>query len=412
MCGIVGGMSTTLNQGELSKIKGLMIMSCFRGMYGSGSMVVSANKKHLNIATHKTELCAAELMCDEDFIKQISHSPKIVVTHARAPTKGDNSLANVHPHRSKHITGVHNGTMHRIMDKTVGNDESDSAAVFAALAEHGVEQFVKESRGAYSLVWLDAKAGTLNFLRNDMRPMVFASIGWNGNCSTMYFASELGQLKYVLSRDGVKLDDVKFESPKPWQHVVFPMDVRHNIQPLELKQFEDPIKFVPSTSGYGGMYSGWEQEIMDCDAVDAVTKRIDDSLERRRAAAGTAYRHNNNNSTGTRLPAVINVTPGGNVGGVHTLPSVTQILSRRDAPSAHFRESNDPGTSQLLRQGACCICDDTPAVTTREGTTVYPRVHKINFGTGFPQYICDACVQGGNPIALSILGDTEKVTRH
>lgn len=388
MCGIVGGMSSTLSLGELSKIKGLMIMSCFRGMFGSGSMVVVPNKKHLQILTHKTELCAAELMCDEDFLGAISKSPKIVVTHARAPTKGSNDLEFVHPHRTKHITGVHNGTMHRVMDKTVGADESDSGAIFAAIAEHGVEQFIKESRGAYSLVWLDAKDGTLNFLRNDQRPMVMASIGWGAgtSVSTMYFASELSQLHYVLARDGVKLDTVKFESPKPWQHVRFPMDVKHQIVPIDMKQYEDPC----AVTAYVGWSAGDYAEYMDSENVTPLQKRIEERREPRRnlPAIIDARRNSNGNSTPTHSAFI---------------PRVEEILARRNAPSAHFRPSDDIKHKNLLRSGPCCVCDNTPSVITRGGTTIYPFVHEIKFGVGYPQYICDDCVQSGNPIALSVL---------
>lgn len=388
MCGIVGGMSSTLNQGELSKIKGLMIMSCFRGLYGSGSMVVvPSKKKTLQILTHKTELCAAELMCDEDFLTAISQSPKIVVTHARAPTKGDNSLGNVHPHRFKHITGVHNGTMHRVMGKTIGEDESDSGAVFAAIAEHGVGDFIKESRGAFSLVWIDAKEGTLNFLRNDQRPMVLGSVGWNNNISTMYFASELGQLQYVLLRDGVKLDTVKFESPKPWQHVKFPLDVRHNIVPLELKQYEDPGK---TTTTY---YDSWNFD--DTENVLPFRKQE----ERKYTQTPRLPVIINHKSSAPKSPAFI--------------PRVEEILKRRSAPSVTFRGTTDDKHKNLIRTGPCCICDTTPNVVTTAGATIYPIVHEVKFGVGYPQYICDGCVQSENPIAMSVLGHSAvSATKH
>lgn len=397
MCGIAGGMSSTLNTGELNKIKGLMMMSCFRGMFGSGSMVVVPEKKVLRILTHKTELCAAELTCDEDFLFAINKSPKIVVSHARAPTKGNNELENVHPHRSKHITGVHNGTMHRVMDKVVGTEESDSAAVFAAIAEHGVSEFIKESRGAYSLVWLDAKEGSLNFLRNDQRPMVFASAGWQDNVQTMYWSSELGQLHYVLQREGSKLTDFKFESPKPWQHIRFAMDVAHRILPLELKQYDDPI--VKTTTGYTGYYGdGWDfGEYTDSQNVTPLAQRIIENRQK-----NTHDFRRNDNRTQHRLPMVIN----------RPIPKVEDILSGR-VRSSTFHPSDDARHKTLLRSGPCCLCDNTPSVVTREGTTIYPRVHEVKFGVGFPQYICDDCVQAGNPIALGVLElDPISATKH
>lgn len=387
MCGIVGGMSSTLNQGELTKIKGLMVMSCFRGMYGSGSMVVvPSKKKTLQILTHKTELCAAELMCEEEFLQHISGSPKIVITHARAPTKGDNSLPNVHPHRSKHITGVHNGTMHRIMDKPVGADDSDSAAVFAAIADHGVEAFVKESRGAYSLVWIDAKDGTLNFLRNDQRPMVMASVGYQDNCRTMFFASELGMLHYVLKREGMKVEDVLFETPKAWQHVRYPLDVKHKIEPLELKQYEDPVKASYSGPYSGGHWAGWEDDLdgyMDSGNVTPIQRRIQDNARR-------------------NLPAIIDHRRGAPLPRPVTM-KVEEILARRAAPRATFRGTTDDKHRNLIKYGPCCLCDNTPSVVSKNGTTLYPIVHEVRLGSGYPQYICDECVQARNPIAVSVL---------
>lgn len=392
MCGIAGGMSSTLSQGELHKIKGLMMMSCFRGMFGSGSMVVTpgtGKHKHLQVLTHKTELCAAELTCDEDFLDNISRSPKIVVTHARAPTKGSNELQFVHPHRAKHITGVHNGTMHRVMDKLVGDNESDSAAIIAAISEHGVEQFIKESRGAYSLVWVDVKEGSLNFLRNDMRPMVFANIGFN-DTSTMYWSSELGQLKFVLEREGLK--DARFESPKAFQHVKFPLGVQHKIVPMDIKQYSDPV--VVSYTGWNR--AEWE-EYTDAENVTPLARRIQESR--------------------SSVPSIYRAPMGGTHMGprsVHSLPMVETILLRRSAPSAHFPSGATGETSRnLLRAGSCVVCDNTPVVIQNGNTQIYPIVHEVKFGSGFKQYICDECVRNENPIALAVLDIPAKsATRH
>lgn len=386
MCGISGGMSSILTQGELTKIKGLMVMSCFRGMYGSGSIVIAPGKKKapLSILTHKTELCAAELTCEPEFLDAISDRPKIVIAHARAPTKGNNELCNVHPHRSKHITGVHNGTMHRVMDKLIG-DESDSAAVFAAIAEHGVSEFVKESRGAYSLVWIDAKDGSLNFLRNDQRPMVFGSMGYSNSISTMYWSSEIGQMKYVLDREHVKFEDVKFESPKPWQHVRFPLDVKNAIYPIDITQYDEPK--TKTSVGYDVKNSPWwdSADYDDTqDIVEMALRKPHSSVPMVRPRYESEHRNYNH----------VNVA---------SMPTVEEILNRRTAPSAHFHGDTESKTKLLLKGGPCCLCDHTPPVKNRNGVTLYPKVYEVRFGNGFPQYICSDCVTSGNPIALSVL---------
>lgn len=407
MCGLAGGMSSTLSSGELNKIKMLMVLSTFRGMYGSGAIVVHPGKKKtLGLSVCRTECCAAELICDTSFVTAIANSPKIVVAHARAPTKGGNELANVHPHRTGHITGVHNGTMWQVMGQKIDDDKSDSAAIFAAIAEHGVEAFMKESRGAYSLVWTDTKEGTLNFLRNEQRPLVFANVGWGNRTSTVYWSSELGMLEYMLKREKVSAGDVKFESPKAFQHVKFPLDVRTDVLPSEVKQYNDPLITTTYSNrnwhGWEDMLDGYNdsQDLKD-DIADRIKKQRELRLEEER-------RRENAKRAAVKLPVVRG--PVSTLQHPSELPPVEDILkngSRRTVErQGTFRTGHDSKNleiANLLRGGPCCICDDTPQVIKRDGVLVYPKVYPVQFGSGWPQYICSDCVKSNNPIALSIL---------
>jgi hypothetical protein len=409
MCGLSGGMSSTLTNGELNRIKMLMVLSTFRGMYGSGAIVVHPGKKKtLGLSVCRTECCAAELICDPSFTAALSHSPKIVVAHARAPTKGGNELKNVHPHRTNHITGVHNGTMWQVMGQKIGDDQSDSAAIFAAIAEFGVEAFMKESRGAYSLVWTDTKEGTLNFLRNEQRPLVFANIGWGNRVSTVYWSSEMGMLEYMLKREKIDVKDVKFESPKAFQHIKFPLDVRNDVLPSEIKQYSDPLVTKPYTNrNWHGYEDIWDYY----DDTEKVDNDIQERIARQKAAREEDERRRENlrRVTTANLPAVryprstVVKNPG-------ILPPVEDILkagSRRTVERpATFRTESDSKSmeiAKLLRGGPCCICDNTPEVVKLNGALVYPKVYPVQFGSGWPQYICQDCVRGKNPIALSVL---------
>jgi hypothetical protein len=401
MCGISGGMSTTLSNWEIDHIRNLMLMSSFRGMDGSGAFIVRPNNKKLRIDIVKSELCAAELAYDPDFEDSLK-SPKIVVAHARAPTRGSNDLAFVHPHRVKHITGVHNGTMYEVMDQKIDDKTSDSLAIFEAIADHGVEAFIKGSRGAYSLVWTDLLDGTLNFLRNDQRPMVFARIGSSDHASTMYFASERGMLEYVLSKRGnISDSSIKYVSPKPWEHVKFELGCKSGLFPKSLKQYDDPHKttYTSAYSHWGA--KEWEEYLEDATGKTETKTEKGTSvipLPGPQTSTTTSTTYLPPRGTGERFIDRFRERQAQN-NDPRTLPKVEQLLARRNAPSAHFRDDNL--NLRLIQSGSCVICDTRPAV---QGVKI-PKVYPIKFGDlGSAQYICDACVQAKNPLALSVLG--------
>lgn len=203
MCGIVGAMSSWLSVDEINRFKELMLVSNLRGKDGSGVIFINDS----NEVDYVKSLGNGIDVCETDDFKNMTSNvkkrPSILIGHTRWPTKGAVDFDNTHPHDVGNIIGVHNGTMDRIMGKWVGNGESDSNLLYHAIQEHGIDEALKQSHGAYALVWVDIDQSTLNIIRNNKRPLYYATMTGGG---TVYWASEYGMLNFILSRHSGKFE--------------------------------------------------------------------------------------------------------------------------------------------------------------------------------------------------------------
>jgi hypothetical protein len=107
----------------------------------------------------------------------------------------------------EHIVGTHNGTLTikstRDLEKALGETFAvDSLALFTAIAHLGIEDTISlcetgssYTEGAWSLVWIDRKQGTLNFLRNKHRPMYYA---FSEDYKRLFWASEYEIIRSAL----------------------------------------------------------------------------------------------------------------------------------------------------------------------------------------------------------------------
>lgn len=132
-----------------------------------------------------------------------------MVGHNRAATIGKKDDPNAaHPHNVGNITLVHNGTLQKYPDKDKAI--SDSFALAQLLDEEpDFEKARKEISGAYALVWHDKRDQSLNFIRNDARPLSFI-YEKNG---PIWFASEPDMLVWLLKRNYQSVE--KVEELKP-----------------------------------------------------------------------------------------------------------------------------------------------------------------------------------------------------
>lgn len=409
MCGIAGVMSSVLVKNEIEEFVDIATISNLRGRQGSGVFTVSSRVKNQAVAIHRSANSLAHLVTTEQFTKM--HEKKslsIICGHARWPTKGGTEMKMVHPHRVDHITGVHNGTMRSIMGKTIPTGESDSALVYKAIREHGLRKFVDESYGAYCLVWVDTEKGTLNFLRNDERPLWFCALyATGGALQTLYWASEPTFMSLVLRRN--RGDITKYSQMyqlEKEQHFEYDLNVMADIGYTKKTDMK-PVRTYPSYSG-SSLWDGWE-----------------DSLDDGMSGASAISRNTGVNSGGVGSNSrPFQYTPpehrarNGSIGRIGTVENIFSDMKRkaeeacRDVTvkkperglilvggSDHAREdgADKPFRSELsksevlsyINSGPCVYCGDRPIATIGNG---YPTIHPVKRAVGFRQYACDDCV--------------------
>lgn len=246
MCGIVGFVTNERykNFGEKKKfLTQALVLDQLRGEDATGVYYVphSADKAARPTPGYfKKCVNGADFVRDEDYQKILNNLDmhKYVVGHNRYATMGTKGkVTNAHPFMEGPITLVHNGGLHSMHElpmpkhKLALDVEVDSHVICHNLAEHSVEDVVKELQGAFTLVWHDSRDDTLNIIRNDKRPLAMAR---DRDSETIYFASEAAMLVWVAERNNIRLEDVV--QPKPGRLIKYWPDnlMKPEVRDLEL----------------------------------------------------------------------------------------------------------------------------------------------------------------------------------
>lgn len=132
------------------------------------------------------------------------------VGHNRSATIGENTTNNAHPFQHSNIVGVHNGTIRNKWELTDSGYkfQVDSDALFNGIKLHGAKETLAKVDGAYSIVYFDSDDATINFARNDQRPMHFLKCTEKSSSANVadkefiFFGSELGMLGWICARNG------------------------------------------------------------------------------------------------------------------------------------------------------------------------------------------------------------------
>jgi hypothetical protein len=239
MCGIVGAAGNLVHK-DLTVFKQLLSANTFRGAHSTGVANIPVSKT-VEPKIGKGLVEGWDALNYKPIDSVVSTNAHILIGHGRHATRGGINRANAHPFFVEDsVVGCHNGTLEELHGagkfmEDVNDFGTDSEAALTAIARLGAKEALEKFIGAWAFVWYDYKDNTLNFTRNDKRPLTLA---YNEDSfSEIFWASERKMLDWVLSRNkvyGMKYYDIEpctvlsfkmpdscskhFEDPKEWKY--------------------------------------------------------------------------------------------------------------------------------------------------------------------------------------------------
>lgn len=285
MCGVVGMLVTgAASESELSLFKGLLLVDQIRGYHATG--VAKVNTRTNTVAIYKKAMDATDFLASQeakDFLD--NDKVQIYMGHNRFATMGNKGAdENAHPFQHEHITMVHNGGVDPFgLELLEGLHEVavDSHMVCMTIAKHGIKKAVEEHLvGAFALVWWDAKERSLNFIRNQERPL-YMGITTGG---ALVWASEKGMLDVYLDRSSKAANSYRvapqmLDTNKLYKFVFNEQGHRLGTMPtcvdMEFLEFEYPKQTAAASQWWGGQndtYHGTSQSSSNVTSIGSARK--------------------------------------------------------------------------------------------------------------------------------------------
>jgi hypothetical protein len=202
------GCAGSIGDKEEKAFINLLQLDTIRGPHSTGVLIVNSNK---HAAVHKELGTPWELMDSRKFEKGMNGVNNLLMGHNRFATKGAINVANAHPFMFENVIGAHNGTL----TTQYGLDDwkefdVDSENLYHHMNNNGVDDTIAKVNGAFALTWYDRKAQTINFIRNEQRPLFYA---YSDDRKSLFWASEQWMLSVALSRNGVKIGQIQELAP-------------------------------------------------------------------------------------------------------------------------------------------------------------------------------------------------------
>lgn len=201
MCGQVGMAGTFDHQKHGGIMRKLLVIDSFRGIDSTGLASIKRDKDEVLIA--KAIGNPFNLFDTKSFDKvDLVYGAKAFLGHNRYKTQGGINLFCAHPFHYGDIVGTHNGTVPQIDVLPINHDniETDSQAIMSSIDAVGAVETFGKLRGAWAVVFVNTKDGTINFIRNKERPLWFCYVN---NYKILLWASELWMLRAIVASENL-----------------------------------------------------------------------------------------------------------------------------------------------------------------------------------------------------------------
>jgi predicted glutamine amidotransferase len=206
MCGIVGfvhGGRVRQDTNRSDWFTSALYAGALRGMHSTGVFAVEDSHEVYLMKAAQEAATFIDRRTNADVLDSLGWGTRAAVGHNRFATSGKINFENAHPYQHGEITLVHNGTLkayyHMPSHEEADTDSSRIAAALNAASPASAVKVLEELQGAYALVWYDARSATMNFARNDERPLDYLYL----NNDQLFFTSEGGMCSWLTERHGL-----------------------------------------------------------------------------------------------------------------------------------------------------------------------------------------------------------------
>lgn len=237
MCGIFGYLSKDrIFMGKKTAVmKQCFVAGSLRGMDASGLLVFDSSNGNPEI--YKKSVNGTDFLQLKKTQNLFEENCEVMIGHNRFSTRGGNGSKAAHPFRFGDLTVFHNGTLKNYWRFDDGRHFiSDSEWLAWSFNENGIHKTLEELSGAIATVIWDNKNKKLMMIRNEERPLSFI---FTKDYSTVFFASELDMLKWILNRNEIQISDSGY-SLNPNYLITFDLNQKeldkYNFEKIEISK--------------------------------------------------------------------------------------------------------------------------------------------------------------------------------
>ena len=237
MCGLVG-VAGDLGRKEEDVFKTLLILDSLRGEHSTGVASIGIKK---DVLIAKAIGDPFQLFETNTFRRIMGRKNFVLLGHNRFATSGSITRKNAHPFENDVVIGAHNGTLTNKSSLDSGLDfDVDSEALLHHIAKKGLLDALSIARGAYALTYYNKENCSINFVRNNVRPLFFTT---DVSKKNLFWASEEWMLQAALEREKIQYNPIIDLPPLSW----IKFEIPETYKDFELKPHERKITKVPES---------------------------------------------------------------------------------------------------------------------------------------------------------------------